>query len=191
MKLRAMFTGLMAAIGLSEDQARNANTEIEKFPDVEIGEGSPAPKPGEQKSGDDALVRENSELKAMVAKQGQDLAAISKRFADQDAAMTAKAKADNDKKVADYVEAMKADGKIAAQNTAEAERWTKLLTADFDSAKATADALPKPKLAPEKPADTKQNNGAAQGNAKPNSELGKSVRSPFLQYVNDGITSQN
>jgi len=139
MKLRAMFQAVIAALSLTDEQKTKADVAIGTIPDVEFD----GDKKVEDKKPDESTKAENEALKAMLAKQNEALESLTKRFADQDAATTAKAKSDRDKSITDLVEAAKKDGRIPAQNAAEVERWSKLLNADFENGKAVLDAVPK------------------------------------------------
>lgn len=183
MKFRAMLTGLMAAIGLSEEQLTKAKQVIETVPDVEVG-GEGETKTTAKKEGSDST--EVSELKAMLAKQAETIEAMNKRFAGQDAEAEAKAKADRDAAIAAAIDKAKADGRIPAQNAAEVERWTKLLQADQTNAQALLDAMPK---VPGKGDDKKADSTAPPPTSKPNSPIGMSVRGSIMQHVNEGLAA--
>lgn len=184
MKFRAMLTGLMAAIGLSEEQLTKAKQVIETVPDVEVGGGDKNDPPPPKKEGGDSS--EVSELKAMLAKQAETIEAMSKRFAGQDAAAEAKAKADRDAAIAAAIDKAKADGRIPAQNTAEVERWTKLMQADPTNAQALLDAMPK---APGKSDDKKTDGTTTPPTSKPHTAIGQSVRAGIMQHVNEGLAA--
>lgn len=186
MKFRAMLTGLMAAIGLSDDQLAKARQVIETVPDVEVGgEGKKEEEPQKKTEGGDDK-RENAELRAQLAKQSEMLEALSKRFADQDATLEAKAKADKEAAIAAAIEKAKADGRIPAQNAAEVERWTKLMQADPTNAQALLDAMPKLPAKSGGGGNEKADSGQDMA-AKPHTAIGASVRSGIMKYVNEGL----
>ena len=189
MKFRAMLTGLMAAIGLSDDQLAKAKQVIETVPDVEVGgEEKKDEEPTKKTEGGDDK-RENAELRAQLAKQSEMLEALSKRFADQDATIEAKTKADKEAAITAAIDKAKADGRIPAQNTAEVERWTKLLQADPTNAQALLDAMPKAPGKAGDSSDNKQSQNGTPSSAKPHTAIGAGVRSDIMKHVNEGLAA--
>jgi len=185
MKFRAMLTGLMAAIGLSDDQLTKAKQVIETVPDVDVGGDEKIDPPATKKEGgsDNSEIKE---LRAMLAKSNETIEAMAKRYADQDKAISDKAKADQDAAITAAIDKAKSDGRIPAQNTAEVERWTKLMQADPTNAQALLDAMPK---APGKSDDKKTDGTATPPTSKPHTAIGQSVRAGIMQHVNEGLAA--
>lgn len=194
MKLRAILTSIVTALGLTEDAQKKAVEEINKVPDVEIKEAetqqttTTTQSTAEVPKGLDAdaaklfqsLLQENKTLQASVEKLLQN-------EEERNKAVETQRKTEFTNRVKTTVdEAIKA-GKIGAKDTVKITRYTKLLEQDFDNAKAILDEM-------------KPLTQSAQTGGKTGGESGEKPKQVFnsfgakagiMDYVNKTVNSTN
>lgn len=151
MKLREMLRNIFSSAGLADEAKQKVEAEIAKIPDVEIKEAEQQQQQtgGTGGTSTDLPPNVSPEIRALVQSLSDQNKALDAKLTDLIAEKDKNAKTLEERAKAEFADKVKkeiadaiAAGKIPAKDTAKQERFTKLLTANFEETKAIIAELP-------------------------------------------------